>query len=165
MSPQETTRQSNSTTVNAESIPAPLRSNLLCRADTRVCRHSKTLYSKKYGVHLARFTHHSQNVIYASTKEDGMNFIGVRCVLTGIDTLRYLSLHDNHYVRYFKGHKAQVVCLEISPTDEQFLSAGLDDTVRLWNMSSPNCQVPSNPKTTALIPGLSKHQITQSSRF
>jgi len=35
------------------------------------CRHSKTLYSKKYGVHLARFTHHSQNVIYASTKEDG----------------------------------------------------------------------------------------------
>lgn len=36
-----------------------------------MCRHSKTLYSKKYGVHLARFTHHSQNVIYASTKEDG----------------------------------------------------------------------------------------------
>ena len=57
------------------------------------------------------------------------------------DTLRYLSLHDNHYVRYFKGHKAQVVCLEISPTDEQFLSAGLDDTVRLWNMASPSCQV------------------------
>ena len=36
-------------------------------------RHSKTLYSKKYGVHLARFTHHSQNVIYASTKEDGID--------------------------------------------------------------------------------------------
>jgi COMPASS component SWD2 len=56
------------------------------------------------------------------------------------DTLRYLSLHDNHYVRYFKGHKKQVTCLEISPTDEQFLSAGLDDTVRLWNMNSASCQ-------------------------
>lgn len=30
-----------------------------------------TLYSKKYGVTLARFTHHKNNVIYASTKEDG----------------------------------------------------------------------------------------------
>lgn len=30
-----------------------------------------TLFSKKYGVHLARFTHRSSNVIYASTKEDG----------------------------------------------------------------------------------------------
>lgn len=37
-------------------------------------RHSKTLYSKKYGVHLCRFTHHSQNVIYASTKEDGITY-------------------------------------------------------------------------------------------
>lgn len=57
------------------------------------------------------------------------------------DTLRYLSLHDNHYVRYFKGHKKQVTCLEISPVDEQFLSASLDDTVRLWNMNSSSCQV------------------------
>ncbi|KAG1059729.1 hypothetical protein G6F42_028210 [Rhizopus arrhizus] len=32
-----------------------------------------TLYSKKYGVTLARFTHHKNNVIYASTKEDGNN--------------------------------------------------------------------------------------------
>ena len=50
-------------------------------------------------------------------------------------------MHDNHYVRYFKGHKKQVICLEISPTDEQFLSASLDDTVRLWNMNSASCQV------------------------
>lgn len=34
-------------------------------------RHVKTLYSKKYGVHLARFTHKSTAVIYASNKEDG----------------------------------------------------------------------------------------------
>lgn len=34
-------------------------------------RHQKQLYSKKYGVHLARFTHKSTAVIYASTKENG----------------------------------------------------------------------------------------------
>lgn len=34
-------------------------------------RHQKQLYSKKYGVHLARFTHKSTAIIHASTKEDG----------------------------------------------------------------------------------------------
>ena len=34
-------------------------------------KHVKTLFSKKYGAHLARFTHHSQSVLYASTKGDG----------------------------------------------------------------------------------------------
>jgi COMPASS component SWD2 len=75
-----------------------------------------------------------------------------------LDTLRYLSLHDNHYIRYFKGHKKQVICLELSPTDEQFLSSSLDDTVRLWNLNSPNCQahipthVPSDAQGCLNIP-------------
>jgi COMPASS component SWD2 len=34
-------------------------------------KHSKVLYSKKYGVHLAKFTHQSHSVLYASTKVDG----------------------------------------------------------------------------------------------
>ncbi|KFH65959.1 hypothetical protein MVEG_08061 [Podila verticillata NRRL 6337] len=85
----------------------------------------KTLFSKKYGVHLARFTHRSTNVVYASTKED--------------DTLRYLSLHDNKYIRYFRGHEKKVVALEMSPLDDQFL-AGSEDAVRLWDLRSPNCQ-------------------------
>ncbi|KAF9158863.1 member of Set1p complex, histone methyl transferase [Actinomortierella ambigua] len=85
----------------------------------------KTLFSKKYGVHLARFTHRSTNVVYASTKED--------------DTLRYLSLHDNRYIRYFKGHEKKVVALEMSPLDDQFI-AGSEDAVRLWDLRSPNCQ-------------------------
>ncbi|KAL1919489.1 uncharacterized protein VTP21DRAFT_2182 [Calcarisporiella thermophila] len=89
-------------------------------------RHLKTLYSKKYGVHLARFTHRKSNVIYASTKED--------------DTLRYLSLHDNKYIRYFRGHKDRVVSLEMSPVGDQFLSAAVNDTVRLWDLRSSTCQ-------------------------
>lgn len=38
-----------------------------CRDGT----HTKTLFSKKYGAHLARFTHHSSSILYASTKVDG----------------------------------------------------------------------------------------------
>lgn len=34
-------------------------------------KHAKELKSQKYGVDLARFSHHSQSVIYASTKKDG----------------------------------------------------------------------------------------------
>ena len=36
-------------------------------------KHQKQLYSKKYGVHLARFTHKSTAIIHASTKEDGQS--------------------------------------------------------------------------------------------
>jgi len=35
-------------------------------------KHTKELKSQKYGVDLARFTHHNQSIIYASTKIDGM---------------------------------------------------------------------------------------------
>ena len=88
-------------------------------------KHAKTLFSKKYGCHLAKFTHTASNVIYASTKGD--------------DTIRYLSLHDNTYIRYFKGHRRTVNALEVSPVDDQFISCSHDDTVRLWDLRSPNC--------------------------
>ncbi|PWW79582.1 WD40 repeat-like protein [Tuber magnatum] len=93
--------------------------------DCKLGKHSKTLYSKKYGCHLARFTHLQSNVIYASTKEN--------------DTIRYLSLHDNSYIRYFKGHKRPVTSLEVSPVDDQFISCSHDDTVRVWDLRSHNC--------------------------
>ncbi|WFD27881.1 hypothetical protein MNAN1_002889 [Malassezia nana] len=89
-------------------------------------KHVKTLYSKKYGVHLARFTHRSSAIVYASTKED--------------DTVRYHSLHDNRYLQYFRGHKRQVVSLAMSPVDDTFLSAAVDDSVQLWDLRSPAAQ-------------------------
>lgn len=94
--------------------------------DVKLGKHSKTLQSKKYGASLVRFTHHATNCIYASTKED--------------DTIRYLSLHDNKYIRYFKGHKATVDALEVSPLNDVFLSASSDNSVRLWDLKSSTCQ-------------------------
>lgn len=87
-------------------------------------KHAKELKSQKYGVHLARFSHHAQSIIYASTKVD--------------DTIRYLSTHDNSYIRYFKGHTDTVTSISLCPASDTFLSCSRDNTVRLWNLSSPN---------------------------
>ncbi|KAJ3129627.1 hypothetical protein HK098_000778 [Nowakowskiella sp. JEL0407] len=104
-----------------------------CRNGTQ----TKKIYSKKYGCTLAKFTHRKTNIIYASTKED--------------DTIRYLSTHDNKYLRYFKGHRERVISLEVSPVDDQFLSASLDNTIRLWDLKS------SNVKGMMTLPGNSKN--------
>ncbi|KAI9713038.1 MAG: member of Set1p complex, histone methyl transferase [Bogoriella megaspora] len=89
-------------------------------------KHAKELKSQKYGVHLARFTHNAQSLIYASTKVD--------------DGIRYLSSHDNSYIRYFKGHTDTVTSIALSPAKDQFLSCSRDNTVRFWNLNSPNPQ-------------------------
>ncbi|KAK2721871.1 hypothetical protein QYM36_003997, partial [Artemia franciscana] len=86
----------------------------------------RTVNSKKYGVDLIHFTHTRNTAIHASTKID--------------DTVRYLSLHDNKYIRYFPGHTKKVVTLCMSPSDDMFLSGALDKTLRLWDLKSPNCQ-------------------------
>lgn len=86
----------------------------------------RTLYSKKYGVALIQYTHASNTVIHTSTKVD--------------DTIRYLSLHDNKYLRYFQGHTKRVVTLSMSPLDDSFISGSQDKTLRLWDLRSHNCQ-------------------------
>uniref|UniRef100_A0A8C6UM52 Twinfilin n=1 Tax=Neogobius melanostomus TaxID=47308 RepID=A0A8C6UM52_9GOBI len=98
-------------------------------------RPSGTLYSKKYGVDLIRFTHSdSETVVFSSNKVD--------------DTIRYLSLTDNKFIRYFPGHTASVISLSLSPVDDTFISSSLDKTIRIWDLRSPNCQGVTNPLGT-----------------
>jgi COMPASS component SWD2 len=106
---------------------------LLSRSDdtiqlfnTKAGAHAKELKSQKYGSALAKFTHSSTSIIYASTKVD--------------DGIRYLSMHDNSFIRYFKGHEARVTSLSMSPGNDNFLSASLDNTVKLWDCRSPSPQ-------------------------
>ncbi|XP_068599103.1 twinfilin-2-like [Brachionichthys hirsutus] len=100
--------------------------------DIRDGKPKRTLYSKKYGADLIRYTHgDAQNVVYTSNKKD--------------DTIRYLSLTDNKYIRYFPGHTAKVIALSMSPVDDTFISGSLDKTIRIWDLRSENCQGLTNP--------------------
>lgn len=82
----------------------------------------RDIMSKKYGVDLIRYTHANNTAIHTSTKEN--------------DIIRYLSLHDNKYLRYFVGHEKRVVTLSMSPADDTFISGSLDNTIRLWDLRS-----------------------------
>lgn len=93
--------------------------------DATAGKHKKLLFSKKYGVDCARFAHRPSNILHASTKID--------------DTIRYLSLHDNQYLRYFKGHKSRVTSIECSPLTDAFISASAE-SVRMWDLRTPTCQ-------------------------
>ncbi|CAM6017674.1 unnamed protein product [Sphagnum balticum] len=87
----------------------------------------KTIHSKKYGVDQICFTHHTSSVVYSS--KNGWD-----------ESLRYLSLYDNRYLRYFKGHRDRVVSLCMSPKNDTFMSGSLDHTVRLWDLRINICQ-------------------------
>lgn len=81
----------------------------------------KTIHSKKYGLGIVRVTHAPSTVLTAA-KIDG--------------TIRYLSLHDNAYLRYFSGHERPPTALEMAPQDDTFISAASHDSVRLWDLRS-----------------------------
>nr|XP_020828695.1 WD repeat-containing protein 82-like [Phascolarctos cinereus]XP_020828696.1 WD repeat-containing protein 82-like [Phascolarctos cinereus]XP_020828697.1 WD repeat-containing protein 82-like [Phascolarctos cinereus]XP_020828698.1 WD repeat-containing protein 82-like [Phascolarctos cinereus] len=86
----------------------------------------RMLYSKKYGVDLIRYTRSGSTVVYSCNKID--------------NTIRYLSLPENKFIRYFPGHSKRVVSLSVSPVDDTFISGSVDKTIRLWDLRSPNCQ-------------------------
>ncbi|MCP9258040.1 WD repeat-containing protein 82 [Dirofilaria immitis] len=95
------------------------------------------------------FAHNTSNAIHCSTKVDGNKIINrIDCCIS-LDVIRYLSLHDNKYIRYFPGHQKKVVTLCMSPLDDMFLSGSLDKTIRLWDLRIQSCQglmhVPSRP--------------------
>lgn len=87
----------------------------------------KTINSKKYGVDLVCFTAHPTTVIYSS--KNGWD-----------ESLRLLSLNDNKYLRYFKGHHDRVVSLSLCPGKESFVSGSLDRTVLLWDQRAEKSQ-------------------------
>ncbi|KAK7684637.1 hypothetical protein QCA50_012218 [Cerrena zonata] len=89
--------------------------------------HHKDIQSQKYGAHLARFAHDDLNCLYASTPSASLE----------VDhSIRYLALASNTYLRYFKGHKEQVVAIEMNPVSETFISSSLDRTVKVWDLKS-----------------------------
>lgn len=92
--------------------------------NTHVFSKKKTFYSRKYGVSHVRFTHGRSNIIHASSRP-------------GENDIRYHSMHDNKYLLYFRGHTARVHSLQMHPTEDSFISAGDDGTVRMYDLRNP----------------------------
>jgi len=100
--------------------------------DQRVCLYSttagatqRTALCSAHGAMLARFTHDPMSIIVASPSEH---------------TIRYMSLHDNKYLRTFRAHTDHIVALEMSPKEDFFASASMDGTARIWDLRTTNCQ-------------------------
>ncbi|KAJ8443619.1 hypothetical protein Cgig2_019601 [Carnegiea gigantea] len=105
----------------------------------------KTINSKKYGVDLVCFTSHPTTVIYSSKNgwDDRVTCMFESCLIRQIlsaESLRLLSLNDNKYLRYFKGHHDRVVSLSLCARNELFISGSLDRTVLLWDQRVEKCQ-------------------------
>lgn len=59
---------------------------------------------------------------------------------TIVDDIRYLSLHDNKYLRYFRGHKSRVTQLALSPLNDTFLSVAPAEALCLWDLRTAHLQ-------------------------
>ncbi|KAJ6447043.1 histone H3 methyltransferase complex and RNA cleavage factor II complex, subunit SWD2 [Purpureocillium lavendulum] len=132
--------------------------------NVREGRHEKSLLSKKYGVKLAKFTHTSSSIIYASTKQNSKQ-LHCRTVTEALpwrrltnalpDAIRYLATHDNSFIRYFEGHEGNVTCLTVHPGSDNFISCSQDNTVRLWDTQTKHWQgqlLLRNPSLAAYDP-------------
>lgn len=78
--------------------------------------------SLKYGADLVHFTSDSDKVIFSSTKTD--------------NSIRYLNIERNDFIKYYRGHEDMVVSLCVSPLDKRFISGGADGKLFLWDLRS-----------------------------
>lgn len=83
----------------------------------------RALNTKKYGVSLVTFTHEANQILHGSTKVD--------------NAIRFLSIHDNKYIRYFRAHEGMVRNINMKPGENQFISCGDDCCIHFWDLNSP----------------------------
>jgi COMPASS component SWD2 len=99
----------------------------------------KTILFRAAGVQRVRFAHHQSTILAASKLGDG--------------SVYYHSLHDNRMLALFRGHSDRISSLEVSPTDDTFITGAQDKTIRVWDLRcEPQTAVaivqnlPSQPK-------------------
>jgi COMPASS component SWD2 len=98
----------------------------------------KKLFTRRDMIGKAIYTHHESCMLLTSEQRNQNRW----------NDIRYLCVHDNRYLRYFKGHTDKVRSLAMSPIEDNFLSAGDDKSVLLWNINNPSpiakINLPSN---------------------
>ena len=111
-----------------------------------------TVPCPRHGVSLVAATHAPTAVLHASNKEslgggansgssgDGFSAAAPPPHERALDlhAARYLDLHSNAYLRYFKGHAARLCALSLSPSDDSFVTASVDGAVRFWDLRAPS---------------------------
>lgn len=80
--------------------------------DTHDGTEKKKLHTRRDQIGCAVYTHHESCILLTSVAERGG-----RC-----NDINYLCMHDNRYLRHFKGHSGAVTSLAMSPIEvcEQF---------------------------------------------
>mmetsp|Transcript_30010 Transcript_30010/g.72061 ORF Transcript_30010/g.72061 Transcript_30010/m.72061 type:complete len:328 (+) Transcript_30010:72-1055(+) len=76
---------------------------------------------EQVGISSVSSTHHDHCVLFTGTAREHRN-------------IHYWSLYDNKILRKFRGHTDAITNLSMSPSDDMFLTASKDRTVRLWNV-------------------------------
>lgn len=87
-----------------------------------------TYYSKRYGVDLVKFTHHSKCILAASKRDNHYRIM-------------YWSLHDNVILCSFIGHTDSITSIDLNPADSSFVSQSKDNTTRVWEYEKKVCKI------------------------
>jgi COMPASS component SWD2 len=106
--------------------------------DCMLGEEKKRLNCKSTGINQMKYSNHESCILVATEKKPFQ--------------VKYWSLYDNSYLRNFCGHTAAVTSLSVSPVNDVFFSASKDNTVRRWDLTSPqeigrlqlqsNCEAP-----------------------
>lgn len=75
----------------------------------------KTVFTKKDGIGKIQFTHHEMCLLMSCALPSEEQ-LSPNC------DLKYLSVYDNRYLRYFSGHTGFITSLSMNPINDQFLS-------------------------------------------
>lgn len=137
---ETTTTESMDFHLSEPLLVAATTSNRICLYNTRDGRCEKIVASQKYGATSICFTHHPSCVVYASNKDQK----GEMSSASGAGdkneqhAIRYHSLFDNSYIRYFAGHTDKVLNVTTSKISDRFVTSSMDKTVKYWDLRNEN---------------------------
>jgi COMPASS component SWD2 len=90
---------------------------------------SKKFFMRSHGGGIVKYTHHEACVLLTSEKNSSKSTLA--------NEIRYLSMHECQYLRYFSGHTDKVTSISMARNEDLFMSASLDNTVCMWDFRVP----------------------------
>lgn len=84
-----------------------------------------TVQNTAYGVSQLRFTHHEHTLLHATPRKK--------------NSVWYLSVRENKYLRRFEGHEKSISSVQVSPAHDEFISASEDGHFKIWDYRANKC--------------------------